>query len=100
MRRWRRSFLRSPDRAAGRWMVRKDARELVASRAFWLLLIVAGLLVGHAFLTATATYAELSGAGGGPSVLAQGLGPLDGILAPTFGAYGIAATFLLPFVVI
>jgi len=59
-----------------------------------------GPLVGHAFLTAVESYAEMSGAGGGPAALAQGLSPLDGILVPTLGAYAITATFLLPFVAI
>lgn len=59
-----------------------------------------GPLVGHAFITAVESYAEMSGAGGGPAALAQGLSPLDGLLVPTFGVYAIAATFLLPFVAI
>lgn len=59
-----------------------------------------GPLVGHAFITAVESYAEMSGAGGGPAALAQGLSPLDGLLVPTMGAYHIAATFLLPFVAI
>jgi ABC-2 type transport system permease protein len=59
-----------------------------------------GPLVGHAFITAVASYAEMSGLGGGPAALAQGLSPLDGLLVPTLGAYDIAATFLLPFVAI
>lgn len=59
-----------------------------------------GPFAGHAFLTAVATYAEMSGADGGPAALAQGLSPLDGLLVPTFGVYDIAATFLLPFVAI
>jgi hypothetical protein len=59
-----------------------------------------GPLVGHAFITAVESYAEMSGAGGGPAALAQGLGPLDGLLVPTLGAYAIMATFLLPFVAI
>jgi ABC-2 type transport system permease protein len=59
-----------------------------------------GPLVGHAFVTAVTTYAEMSGAGGGPAALAQGLSPLDGLLVPTLGAYAVAATFLLPFVAI
>ena len=83
-----------------RWLIARDTRELLASRAFWLLLIVVGLLVGHAFLTAVSTYAELSGAAGGTPVLAQGLNPLDGIVRPTFGAYTLAVTLLLPFVAI
>jgi ABC-2 type transport system permease protein len=76
------------------------ARELTSSRAYWLLLLMIGPLVAHAFMTATATYAEMSGAGGGPAALAQGLSPLDGIVVPTFGAYDIAITLLFPFVVI
>jgi ABC-type transport system involved in multi-copper enzyme maturation permease subunit len=83
-----------------RWLMRKDSRELLASRAFWFLLIVVGFLVGQGFQTATGTYAELSGAGGGLDVLAQGLSPLDGIVVPTLSAYDLAATLLLPFVVI
>src|SRR5207247_4220566 len=74
--------------------------ELVASRAFWLLLLMMGPLVGYGFITAVNAYAEASGIGGGPSALAQGLSPLDGILAPTFGAYDLAVTLLFPFVAI
>jgi hypothetical protein len=59
-----------------------------------------GPLVGHAFISAIGLYAEASGIGGGPAALPQGLTPLDGILAPTLGAYDLAATFLFPFVVI
>jgi hypothetical protein len=77
-----------------------DGRELLASRAWWLLLAMVGPLVGHAFITAVQSYAEASGADGGPAALAQGLSPLDGIVVPTLGAYDIAATFLLPFVAI
>lgn len=91
----------SPERGgaiAALWW--KEVRELLLSRAFGLLLIAVGLLVGHAFITAVETYAEMSGAGGGPSALPQGMSPLDGILVPTFGAYDLAATLLLPFVVI
>ncbi|HSS20157.1 MAG TPA: ABC transporter permease [Pyrinomonadaceae bacterium] len=81
-------------------LVFKEGRELLASRAYWLLLLLIGPLVGHAFITAINLYAEASGIGGGPAALAQGLTPLDGILVPTFGAYDLAATFFLPFVAI
>lgn len=77
-----------------------EGRELLASRAWWLLLAMTGPLVGQAFLTAVASYAEMSGSGGGPAALAQGLSPLDGLVVPLLGAYDIAATFLLPFVAI
>ena len=78
----------------------KEGRELFASRSYWLLLLLIGPLVGQAFLSAVALYAEASGNGIGPAALAQGLTPLDGILVPTFGAYDLAATFFLPFVAI
>jgi hypothetical protein len=81
-------------------LARLEGRELLASRAWWLLLAMTGPLVGHAFITAVESYAEMSGAGGGPAALAQGLSPLDGLVVPTFGAYAVAATFLLPFVAI
>ena len=83
-----------------RWLIAKDVRELLASRAFWLLMLVVGLLVGHEFLSGAELYAEFSGAGGGTAALAQGLNPLDGIVRPTFSAYTIAVILLLPFVAI
>src|SRR5436189_1022522 len=90
----RRRFLR------GRELVRKDVAELFAGRAFWLLLLFVGLLTGQSFISAMNAYAEASGIGGGAAALAQGLSPLDGILTPTLGAYDLAITLLLPFVVI
>lgn len=82
------------------WLLAKEFRELMASRAFWLLLLFIGPLAGHSFITAVNSYAEASGIGGGPAALAQGLSPLDGILTPTFGAYDLAVTLLFPFVAI
>src|SRR3954469_21192223 len=93
-RRSRRSFLRL------RELVRKEVAELTASRAFWLFLLIVGLLTGQSFITAMNAYAEASGIGGGPAALAQGLSPLDGILTPTLGAYDLAITLLSPFVAI
>ncbi len=72
----------------------------MASRAYWLLLLMMGPLLGHGFITAVDAYAEASGIGGGPAALAQGLTPLDGIFVPAFGAYDLAVTFLFPFVAI
>jgi hypothetical protein len=78
----------------------QQLRELASSRAYWILLLMIGPLVGHAFITAVETYAEASGIGGGPAALAQGLSPLDGIFVPAFGAYDLAITLLFPFVAI
>src|SRR6185369_4766688 len=96
---WRRSSLRSHSFLR---LLAKEFRELLASRAFWLLLLFVGFLVGHSFITAVSLYAEMSGNanGGGPAALPQGLTPLDGILVPTWGAYDLAATLLFPFVAI
>jgi ABC-2 type transport system permease protein len=96
--------LRSPEkRSQGSLLpllIAKEFRSLTASRAWWLLLLLIGPLVGHSFITAVDLYAEGSGINGGPSALAQGLSPLDGILVPTFGAYDLAVTLLFPFVAI
>ncbi len=92
---WRISSLRSHSFL----LLAKEFRELLASRAFWLLLLFIGFLVGHSFTTAVGLYAEMSGSGG-PAALPQGLTSLDGILVPTWGAYDLAATLLFPFVAI
>lgn len=80
-----------------RWLARKEFRELGVSPAFALLLLAIGALVGSEFLSSVRAYSELSAGG---AAVARGMNPLDGILVPTFGAYDIAATLLLPFVVI
>jgi len=64
------------------------------------MLLFAGVLVGHAFITAVNTYSEMSGSGGSPAALPQALTTLDGIFVPTWGAYDLAATLLFPFVAI
>ncbi len=79
-----------------RWLFKKDLRELAASRAYWLLFLMLGPLVGHAFIAAVQSYAEKSG-GSGAVGFTHGLNPLDGILAPTFAAYEPAVMLLLPF---
>lgn len=78
----------------------KEWRELLVSRAYWLMLFMIGLLVGQGFITAINLYAEASGIDGTAAALSQGVSPLDGILVPTFGAYDLAATLLFPLVAI
>jgi hypothetical protein len=92
--------LPSPNDAIWPRLIGKDRRELAASWAWLVLLVLLGPLVGHAFITAVDSYAEASGSTGGPAALSQGLSPLDGIVVPTFGAYAIAVTLLFPFVAI
>jgi hypothetical protein len=64
------------------------------------MLAVIGPLVGVSFINAVRSYAEASGKGGAAAGLADALFPLDGVVAPTFSALEIAASFLLPFVAI
>jgi len=91
--------LRSP-RSPLVWLIDKECRELVASKAWWVLLIFMGPLVGVSFISAVHTYAEVSGLNGTAAGVGEALAPLIGVWAPTFSACELAAVFLLPFVVI
>src|SRR5689334_12416245 len=102
----KRSSLRSRRKAtteravAFLWLLRKEARELLASRAWWVLLFAMGPLVGVTFISAVRTYAEASGLNGTAAGVGEAFSPLIGIWAPTFSACEVAAVFLLPFVAI
>lgn len=103
-----RCFLRSPDRETDTskrrspyaWLLDKEWRELAASRAWWLMLVLIGPLVGVSFIRAVRTYAEASGLNGTAVGVGEAFSPLIGVWAPTFSACELAAAFLLPFVVI
>ena len=82
------------------WLLAKEWRELLVSRAWWVLLIGMGPLVGVSFISAVHTYAEISGLGGTAAGVGEALSPLIGVWAPTFSACELAAVFLLPFVAI
>ncbi len=92
---------RSRTRPAWLWLLEKEWRELLSSRAWWVMLVLIGPLVGVSFIGAVRTYAEVSGLDGAASS-AIGAGdafsPLVGVWAPTFSACELAAAFLLPFV--
>jgi len=83
-----------------KWLLKKEWRELLSSRSWWVMLALTGPLVGVSFVNAVNSYAEASGKGGVAAGLADALFPLDGVVAPTFSASEIAASFLLPFVAI
>lgn len=87
-------------RPAFLWLVDKEWRELLVSRAWWILLLAMGPLVGVSFISAARTYAEVSGLNGTAAGVGEALSPLIGVWAPTFSACELAAVFLLPFVVI
>ena len=82
------------------WLLRKEWRELLASRAWWIFLLLMGPLVGVSFISAARIYAEASGLGGTAAGVGEAFSPLVGIWAPTFSACELAAAFLLPFVAI
>ena len=82
------------------WLLDKEWRELLSSRAFWVMLLLTGPLVGVSFISAVNTYGELSGANGTGAGVGEAFSPLIGVLGPTFSAYEIVAAFLLPFVAI
>ena len=73
---------------------------MASSRALLFVAMAVGPLVAQAFATAMDSYAEASGVPGGAAALTQALSPLDGFVAPLFGAYAVAATLLFPFVAI
>ena len=85
-------------RHAWLWLVQKEWRELLVSRAWWVFLLAMGPLVGVSFISAARTYAEVSGLGGTAAGVGEALSPLVGVWAPTFSACELAAVFLLPFV--
>src|SRR6059036_1871592 len=82
------------------WLLKKEYRELVASRAWWVMLLAMGPLVGVTFISAVRTYAEASGLNGTSTGVGEAFSPLIGVWAPTFSACELAAAFLLPFVAI
>lgn len=87
-------------RPAWVWLLDKEWRELTSSRAWWVLLLLTGPLVGASFVSAVDTYAELSGLHGSAAGVGEAFSPLVGIWGPTFSAYELVAVFLLPFVAI
>jgi hypothetical protein len=86
--------------ATFRCLVGKEWRELMASRSWWVTLLLIGPLVGFSFIGAVRTYGELSGVNGTAAGVGEAFSPLIGIWGPTFSACELAAAFLLPFVVI
>ncbi|MEO8678030.1 MAG: ABC transporter permease subunit [Vicinamibacterales bacterium] len=87
-------------KSAFHWFLEKEWRELLASRAWWVMLVVIGPLVGVSFISAVTAYGELSGVNGTSAGVGEAFSPLVGIWAPTFSACELAAAFLLPFVAI
>ena len=64
------------------------------------MLIILSLLVGYSFIQAVDLFSQAGRTALAFPEMARGMNPLDGIFVPTFGAYYLAETLLLPFVAI
>ncbi len=78
----------------------QEIRTLCISPALWVMLIILSLLVGYSFIQAVALFSQASQTALSYPELASGMNPLPGIFVPTFGAYYLVETLLLPFVII
>jgi hypothetical protein len=64
------------------------------------MLIVLSFLLGYSFIQAVELFSQASRTALSYPELASGMNPLEGVFVPTFGAYYLVETLLLPFVVI
>ena len=78
----------------------KEVRELLVSRALWAMVLVGALLVGFSFIQAVHQYSDSSGNAARLPQLAVNQNPLDGIVVRVFAGVYLMNTFLLPFVAI
>ncbi len=81
-------------------LFQKELRELVATRSFWVMLLVLCPLVGFSFIEAVFIFGHAGESIMGNEVLLGRLSPLDGIVMPTFSAMYLSEVFLFPFVAI
>ena len=83
-----------------RALLMQEIRSLLVSPALWAMLIILSLLVGYSFIQAVELFSQASRTALSYPELASGMNPLEGIFVPTFGAYYLVETLLLPFVII
>lgn len=81
-------------------LLAQDLRSLFGSLAFLAMLILLSLLVGYSFIQAVDLFSQASRTALAYPALGSGLDPVEGIFVPTFGAYYLIETLLLPLVVI
>ncbi len=77
-----------------------EIRSLLVAPSLWVMLIIVSLLVGYSFFQALDLFSKASQTALSFPEMASGMNPLDGIFVPTFGAYYLSQTLLLPFVAI
>jgi hypothetical protein len=78
----------------------QEIRGLLVSPSLWVMLIIVSLLVGFSFFQAVDLFSQASQTALSFPEMASGMNPLEGIFVPTFGAYYLSQTLLLPFVAI
>lgn len=78
----------------------KELRELIATRSFWVMLLVLCPLVGFSFMEAVFLYVNAGESIMGNELLLGRLSPLEGVIVPTFSAMYMSEVFLFPFVAI
>ncbi len=78
----------------------REIRDVLVLRMLWGMLVALSLLVGFSFFQAVKLFSQASQTALSYPALAAGMNPLEGIFIPTFGAYYLVETLLLPFVVI
>ena len=78
----------------------QEIRTLLVSPALWVMLAILSLLVGYSFIQAVELFGQASKTALSYPDLASGMNPLEGVFVPTFGAYYLIETLLLPFVTI
>ena len=91
---------RIPKLRLARYVLAQEIRGLLLSPALWLMFIIVSLLTGYSFFLAVELFSQASRTALSFPELARGMNPLDGIFVPTFGAYYLSQTLLLPFVAI
>ncbi|RLB66773.1 MAG: ABC transporter permease, partial [Deltaproteobacteria bacterium] len=83
-----------------RFVLAQETRSLLVSPALWIMLIIVSFLVGYSFIQAVDLFSQASRTAVSFPELARGMNILDGLFVPTFGAYYLSETLLLPFVAI
>ncbi len=83
-----------------RLLLVQEIRVLLGSPALWAMLIILAMLTGFSFIQAVDLFSQASRTALSYPELASGMNPLEGIFVPTFGAYYLVETLLLPFVII
>lgn len=86
--------------ALARLVLAQELRSLLLSPALWIMFIIVSLLVGYSFMQAVDLFSQASRTALSFPEMASGMNPLEGIFVPTFGAYYLSQTLLLPFVAI